>query len=165
MGVIRMKKHFVISVATLLAGLDVSAAVPKKVNPFEGGERLVYTRVVEAYRKSDLNSVIQNRNLLEKNYPNSVHLDNAYYLTGRLQFQDNRVGEAVKSFATVRSRFPQSNKRPSALFGLAMSYRKLGLQPLANNIMNEILREYPGSPESQRAMMQLQIDKKGSLKR
>jgi TolA-binding protein len=165
MGVIRMKKHFVISVATLLASLDASAAVPKKVNPFEGGERLVYTRVVEAYRKSDLNSVIQNRNLLEKNYPNSVHLDNAYYLTGMLQFQDNRVGEAVKSFGTVRSRFPQSNKRPAALFGLAMSYRKLGLQSLANNIMNEISREYPGSPESQRAMMQLQIDKKGSLKR
>jgi hypothetical protein len=59
MGVIRMKKHFVISVATLLASLDASAAVPKKVNPFAGGERLVYTRVVEAYRKSDLGSVIQ----------------------------------------------------------------------------------------------------------
>ena len=49
-----MKKHFVISVATLLASLDASAAVPKKVNPFQDGERLVYTRVVEAYRKSAL---------------------------------------------------------------------------------------------------------------
>lgn len=160
-----MKKHFVISAAALIATLDASAAVPKKVNAFEGGERLVYTRVVEAYRKSDLNGVVQNRNLLEKNYPNSVHLDNAYYLTGMLEFQNNRIGEAVRSFGTVRSRFPLSNKRPAALFGLAMSYHKLGLQPIATNIMNEILREYPGSPESQRAWTQLQIDKKGSLKR
>lgn len=160
-----MKKQLVISTIALLAVDLAEAAVPKKINAFEDGERLVYTRVVEAYRKNDIQNVIANRALLEKNYPNSVHLDNAYYLSGMMEFQNNRMAEAVRSFGTVRSRFPQSNKRPAALFGLAMSYRKLGLQPIANNIMNEILREYPGSPESQRAWAQLQIDKKGTLKR
>lgn len=165
MGEIGMKKQFVMTTAILLSGYQAGAAVPKKINAFEGGERVVYTRVVEAFRKNNLAELIKNRQLLERNYPNSVHLDNAYYLTGMLEFQKQRVGEAVKSFGTVRSRFPQSNKRPAALFGLAMSYRHLGLQPLSQKIMNEILKEYPGSPESQRAWTQIQIDKKGSLKR
>lgn len=160
-----MKKQLVISTIALLTANFAEAAVPKKMNAFEDGERLVYTRVVEAYRKNDLRNLIANRVLLEKNYPNSVHLDNAYYLSGMMEFHNNRMAEAVKSFGTVRRRFPQSNKRPAALFGLAMSYRKLGLQPIANNIMNEIIREYPGSPESQRAWAQLKIDKKGTLKR
>lgn len=160
-----MKKHLVISSLVLLSGLPALAAVPKKLNAFEEGERLVYTRVVEAFRKNKLAEVVKGRQLLERNYPGSVHLDNAYYMTGMLEFQNNQIGEAVRTFNTVTDRFPQSNKRPAALFGLAMSYQRLGLQPQSLRVMNEITKQYPGSPESQRAWMQLQIAKKGSLKR
>ncbi len=160
-----MKKHLVISSIALLSTVPAMAAIPKKVNAFKDGERLVYTRVVEAYRKNNLSGVVKSRQILEKNYPNSIHLDNAYYLTGMLQFQNQQIGEAVRSFNTVTDRFPQSNKRPAALFALAMSYKRLGLQPLQLRVMNEITKQYPGSPESQRAWMQMKIEKSGSLKR
>lgn len=135
------------------------AATPKNLNAFSEGERLVYTRLVEAYRKNQLDEVIKQRQLLERNYPKSVHLDNAYYLTGMLEFQNQYMAEAVKSFNTVTDRFPKSNKRPAALFGLAMSYQRLNLQPLSSKVLKQIAKEYPGSPESKRAWMQLKLEK------
>lgn len=159
-----MKRIFALFV--LMSGWSYStyAAVPKKLNAFSEGDRMIYTRLVDAYRKNNLAEVQRQRQVLEKNYPQSVHLDNAYYLTGMLEFQEQRIGEAVRSFNTVRTRFPKSNKRPAALFGLAMSYKNLNLRPQAIRIFKEIAKEYPGSPESQRAWMHLQMEKE-SVKR
>ncbi|MGL1148021.1 tetratricopeptide repeat protein, partial [Vibrio parahaemolyticus] len=82
-----------------------------KLNAFSEGERLLYTRVVEAYRKGDLNETIKQRELLARNYAQSIHLDNAFYLTGVLQFQNNRFAEAVRDFGFVEKHYPKSNKR------------------------------------------------------
>lgn len=145
--------------------LPAFAAVPKKLNAFTDGDRLIYTRLVEAYRKANLTEVRREKSILEKNYPQSLHLDNAYYLTGMLEYQNQYLGEAVRSFNTVTDRFPKSNKRPAALFGLAMSYKRLNLKPQALRVFNEVTKEYPGSPESQRAWMHIQLEKGLTKKR
>lgn len=163
-----MKKQSVISALMLIASsfmIEVHAATPKNLNAFKEGERLIYGKLVEAYRRGSLSDVYHQRQILEKNYPTSVHLDNALYLTGMLEFQNGRLGEAVKTFNTVTDRFPKSNKRPAALFGLAMSYKRLNIQPLSTKVLNSLTKEYPGSPESARAMMHLRMEKTGSLKR
>src|SRR4051812_33176909 len=105
-----MKRTFALIAVATLATLPAFAAVPKKLNAFSEGDRMVYTRLVEAYRKNDLTEVQRQRRTLEKNYPQSVHLDNAYYLTGMLEYQNQYLGEAVRSFNTVTDRFPKSNK-------------------------------------------------------
>lgn len=153
-----MKFTLNVLLVTLLWTQVSQAAVPKNMNAFSEGERVVYTRLVEAYRKNQLAEVVKHRQLLEKNYPRSVHLDNAYYLTGMLEFQNQYMGEAVKSFNVVTDRFPKSNKRPAALFGLAMSYQKLNLPKLSHKVLEQISKEYPGSPESRRAWMQLRME-------
>jgi TolA-binding protein len=145
--------------------IDAHAATPKNLNAFQEGERLVYGKLVEAYRRGSLADVYHQRQILERNYPASVHLDNALYLTGMLEFQNGRIGEAVRTFNTVTDRYPKSNKRPAALFGLAMSYQRLGLNPLSDKVLHSISKEYPGSPESARAQMHLRMEKQGSLKR
>ncbi len=160
-----LKSKLIFALVASLTSVCTFAAVPKKMNAFTEGERLIYARLIESYRKSQLKDVIQQRTVLEKNYPASVHLDNAYYLTGMLQAQNGQLGEAIHSFNTVTDRFPKSNKRPAALFGLAMSYKRLGLQPLALSVLNQVVKQYPGSPESQRAWMHLEVEKKSSLKR
>ena len=163
-----MKKHSVISslvIAASLLALEAHSATPQKLNAFQEGDRLIYARLVESYRKNSLPEVYRQRQILERNYPQSVHLDNAIYLTGMLEFQNNRLGEAVRTFNTVTDRYPKSNKRPAALFGLAMSYKRLGIKPLSTRVLNDIVRAYPGSPESQRAQMHLRVEKTGSLKR
>jgi tetratricopeptide (TPR) repeat protein len=136
-----------------------NASTPQKLSQFPEGERLVYGRFLEAYHHTQWQEMLKERNILERNYPSSVHLDNAYYLTGMVEFQQNRLGEALKSFSTVRERFEKSNKRPSALFAMGVTYNKLGLAPLQQKVFNQLIREYPGSMESQRAWMQLRVDK------
>jgi TolA-binding protein len=160
-----MKRTFALILITGIFHFPAFAAVPKKLNAFSEGDRMVYTRLVEAYRKNDLAEVQRQRRTLEKNYPQSVHLDNAYYLTGMLEYQNQYLGEAVRSFNTVTDRFPKSNKRPAALFGLAMSYKRLNLHSQALHVFNELAKEYPGSPESQRAWMHIQMEKGPSKKR
>jgi TolA-binding protein len=162
---VAMRMHAVITrIALCLTSVATFAATPPKLNAFSEGERLLYTRIVEAYRKNDAAELTRQRDLLAKNYPKSVHLDNAFYLSGVLEFQNNHMSEAVRNFGIVADRYPHSNKRPAALFAKAMTYQKLGLKPQASHVLNEIVKEYPGSQESQRAWMQLKIagETKGS---
>jgi TolA-binding protein len=158
----------------ILPGSMAFGAVPRasnqpapqsSISKFPEGERLVYTRLVEAYRRNQLSEVTRQRQILERNYPTSVHLDNAYYLTGMVEFQNNRLGEALKSFDIVKERYAKSNKRPSALFAMAMTYQRLKLAPQAHRVFERIIKEYPGSPESQRAWMQLRLEKEAPAKR
>ena len=149
----------------LLAAPQAFAAVPKNANAFSEGDRMVYARLVESYRKNELSEVQRQRQILEKNYPQSVHLDNAYYLSGMLEFQKEYLGEAIRSFNVVAKRYPKSNKRPAALFAKAMTYKRLNLGPQAVRALNEVTKEYPGSPESKRAMMQLRMEKQTTSKR
>lgn len=163
-----MKKQAVITCIAIWLTSSAWAATPQKMAQFPEGERLVYTRLLEAFHKNQLNEVVRQRQILERNYPLSIHLDNAYYLTGQLQYQNDQLGEAIKSFDVVRDRYSKSNKRPSALFGMATTYQRLGLKPQAYRVFERIMKEYPGSPESQRAWMHLELEKrkgKPSLKR
>jgi TolA-binding protein len=160
-----MRKQIVITLIAAALTSIAHAAVPQKLNAFTEGERLVYTRVVEAFNKNNLKAALHERSLLARNYPKSVHLDNAFYLTGVLQFQAGRYADAVRDFGVVENQFPHSNKRPSAMFAKAMTYEKLGLKPQATRLWNLIVKEYPGSQESQRAWMQLKVAALDSQKR
>jgi TolA-binding protein len=149
--------------------MTATAAVPPKVDLhktalFPEGERLVYTRLVEAYHRNQLQEVIKQRQVLERNYPRSVHLDNAYYLNGMVELQNNRFGEAIKTFDVVKNRYVKSNKRPGAMFAIGATYQKLNLPAQAHRIFQKIMTEYPGSPEAQRAWMQLRVEKEMAVK-
>ena len=137
--------------------LTASASIPPGENAFVEGERLIYTKIVEAFRNNQLPVAIIERDRLAKNYPASVHLDRAYYLTGVLEFQRQNLSGAARDFTTVIERFPLSHKRPAALFARAATYGKLNLDGLAMKVWQQILREYPGSPESRRAEMQIKV--------
>ena len=112
---------FLAALIPMLTVISSRAAIPPKISQFPEGERLIYTRLLEAFHRNELPEVVKQRQVLERNYPNSIHLDNAYYLNGMLEYQSNRLGEAIKSFAVVKDRFVKSNKRPSALFGMAVT--------------------------------------------
>jgi TolA-binding protein len=74
-------------------------------------------------------------------------------------------GEAVRDFNKVTDQFPKSNKRPGALFALAATYDRLGLKPQAIRVYQSVIKDYPGSQESQRAWMQLQMEKAASKRK
>lgn len=126
------------------------------------GEKAIYLRLVEAYRRGHIEDTYKFKNLMLKHYPQSVHADNAIYLTGLLDFQRGRMAEAVANFGDVIKKFPKSNKRPAALYAKSQAYSKLNLPELSKKILEQIKTEYPGSPESQRAVIDLRIrERKG----
>lgn len=155
---------------TWIVGMPIAfAAKPSIQKSFPEGERVVYTRLVEAYRNGRVADVVSQRKTLERNYPDSIHLDNAYLMQGMLEYQNARYGEAIRAFQVVRDRFAKSNKRPSAMFATAMTYEKLNLKPQANRVLQSLIKEYPGSPEALRAQMQLKMvsdkDRGGRIRR
>ncbi|MGE0762015.1 MAG: outer membrane protein assembly factor BamD [Bdellovibrionales bacterium] len=121
------------------------------------GEKAIYLRLVEAYRKADVNETYKFRDLMLKNYPKSIYADNALYLAGLLDYQRGRIAEAVQNFGELSRRYPAGNKRPAALYAKSIAYNKLNLPHLSKQILEEITRLYPGSPESQRAWMDLRL--------
>jgi TolA-binding protein len=137
------------------------AAIPKNMNSkkdnFPEGERLVYERVIQSYRKGDLVELNKQRKLLQDKYPTSAHIANAFYMTGALEYQQNHLGEALQAFDEVVNHFVQSSKRSTALFAMAMTYKKLGLPKQADAVFHRVIQLYPGSPDSKRAWMELRL--------
>jgi TolA-binding protein len=152
-----MLKHSVI--VAFLVSTSAFAALPPPQAVLPEGDRLVYTRVVAAYRKNQLDELLKQRQILERNYPNSVHIDNALYLQGMLEFQKARYGEAIHTFNYVTDHYAKSNKRPAALFAKGVTYERLNLKPLAIKVWETVMKDYPGSPEAQRAHMHLRMAK------
>jgi TolA-binding protein len=159
-----MRKQVVIGVLTLVMTEFALAATPQKLSQFPEGERLVYGKLVQAFRKNDMPEVMKQRRLLERHYPASVHLDNAYYLMGMLEFQNSQIGESIRSFNVVTNRFPKSNKRPAALFAKGAAYSRLNLRDQALRAWRSLIDQYPGSPDAERAKMQIRMAKMGTAK-
>jgi TolA-binding protein len=152
-------KSFVLLLSVTLIQ-SALAATPQKLSQFPEGDRMVYGRLVDAYRKGNLIEVIHQRDLMAKYFNSSVYMDRAYYMTGLLQFQHNRYGEALRDLDIVTDKYLLSIKRPSAFFAMAMTYKKLNLNHQSQLILKKVIKEYPSSPEARRAAMQLRLETK-----
>lgn len=154
-----------VSLVAIFSGLLSAAPIPVATPPKKAhlgvnlpeGEKAIYLRIVEAYRKGDVKETYKFRDLLSKNYPKSIYGDNAFYLAGLLDYQRGRVAEAVKNFGEVVKRYPNGNKRAAALYAKSIAYSKLNLPHISRHLLEEITKNYPGSPESQRAWIDLRL--------
>lgn len=124
---------------------------------FPEGEKIVYQKILTAYQKSDLVGIYRERDLLLKYYPKSVHADNALYLTGLLDLQKGRFGEALKNFNKITNEYALGNKVAGALFAKGVTYKRLNLKQQAHSVLMKVIKEFPNSPESQRAEMEIRL--------
>jgi TolA-binding protein len=150
-------RQWIVPLITLLLAHAAIAAVPKKINSFPEGEKLIYSKFLASFRKGDMNDMVKQKKLLEDNYPFSAHLDNIYYLIGAYEYGQDHLGEALRAFDKVINKYPQSSRRSSALFAMAMTYKKLNLTQQAQAVFSRIIDTYPGSPEAQRAWMEARL--------
>lgn len=129
---------------------------------FPEGEKAIYLRILESYRKGNIEETTRFKDLLLKSYSQSIYADNAIYLTGLLDFQRGRTAEAIQNFGELIKKYPNGNKRPAAMYAKSVAYSKLNLHGLAKKLLEDITARYPGSPESQRAWIDLRLkEKKG----
>lgn len=131
------------------------------VDAFGPGEKVAYAKVIQTYRKENLAETRIAVNTLLKFYPRSVYADNALYLQGILQMKKGQTGHAIKSFDQVIQEYKKGNKRASAMFAKSVAYKRLNLKGTAKKYLKMVMKNYPGSVESQRAWMELRLMKAG----
>ncbi len=90
------------------------------------------------------------------NYPKGAFVANAYYWLGEIYLKENDAVNAQKSFDTVVSRYPKSNKVPDAKLKMAIIRINLGEKAEGRRQLQAIKRQYPGSTAAQLASIQLQ---------
>lgn len=147
----------VLTAITSLNPVTFAAVANRKPDAFPEGEKLVFSKLLSSFRKGDVEDVTKQKKLLEDKYPTSVHLDSAYYLLGALEYQQGHLGEALRAFDKVVNQYTLSSKRSGALFGMGMTYKKLNLFNQAQAVFHRILELYPGSPEAQRASLEIRL--------
>lgn len=131
------------------------------VDAFGPGEKVAYAKVIQTYRKERLGETRLAVETLLKFYPRSVYADNALYLLGILQMKKGQTGQAIKSFDQVIREYQKSNKRASAMFAKSVAYKRLNLNKTAVKYLKMVMKNYPGSVESQRAWVELRLIKAG----
>lgn len=137
------------------------AAVPKKsdsvqaAKQFPEGEEILYTRILEQYRKGNIEELQKLANKLTKLFPHSVYCDNALYFTGLAMIEKGIYGPAIKLFDRIEEQYPLGNKRVAAIYAKSAIYKKLNLPQLSQMMLEKVVRVYPGTPEALRAQMEL----------
>ena len=122
-------------------------------------DKYLFSQTLSAYQTD-------NRLLLEKSlsdllrkFPRSALADNGLYLAGLYHLNHKNFGQAISFFNRVSKEYMHSEKVVSALFAKGMVYKITGLSDLAKSVLNRVIQEYPGSPESLRAGMELRLIK------
>lgn len=121
------------------------------------GEDDLYAKVIESFRSKDKTALSASAELIRRKFPSSLHVDNSIYFMALLDMQNNSFVPALRKFESVIQDFPAGNKRVSALFAKAILYKKLNLVDQSQTVLNQVIREYPGSPESQRSVIELKL--------
>lgn len=122
---------------------------------FPEGEEILYTRILESYRKGNAEEMQKLSNRLIKLFPRSVYNDNALYFTGLAFMEQNQFGPAIKIFDRIEEQYPLGNKRASAIYAKSVIYKKLNLPQLSQMMLQSLVKTYPATTEGLRAKLEL----------
>lgn len=111
----------------------------------------VYSEVVAAYQTRDVKTMDARTRHLLLRHPASPFADNALYLLGLAAMEEKRFVDALRYFQRVHDEYPNGNKVAAAQFAKAVAYKNMNLPEQARRAFQEVIRRYPGSPESFRA--------------
>lgn len=110
-------------------------------------EKLYQSAYID-YTKGNFNLAIMGfRQYLEK-YPAGVLADSAQYLIGECFFSQNKYDQAIEEFKKVSLSFAQSKKIPPAKLKIALALELLDKKEEARQLLDEVMSQYPDSPEA-----------------
>ena len=120
-------------------------------------ETELYSELVSAYQAGDPIGFSSRYQAFMERFPRSSMADNAVYLAGRRALDQKRYAEALKRFNELMTKYPRSNRVVAASFAKAMTFKQMNLTEQARNAMKDVIRRYPGSPESFRASSEMRL--------
>lgn len=123
-------------------------------------EDTLYAEVITSYRSANLQKLLFFQKELSSRFSKSVHVDNAVFLSGKLLFRQGQLARSLSFFHSITEKLLQSNKRPAALLMKARVYIQLNLPEVALATLQQLRKEYPGSPEFYQAEGEIQLIRK-----
>jgi len=81
--------------------------------------------------------------------------DNARFWIGEAQYSMEKYREAIEEFKKLIDKFPNSEKRPGAMYKSARSYEELGQKNDARTTFQKLIDDYPGTLEAEQAKEKL----------
>lgn len=133
---------------------------PVSAQDLKLSERDLYAELLGAYDKNNQMAFSRYYSAFMKKYSKGVLADDAVYLSALLNLSNRDYGTALKEFNKVITKYPSSNKKVSAMFGKGMALKKMNLNEQAVVALNQVNKQFPGSPEAMRAQVELKMIKK-----
>lgn len=122
--------------------------------PSEKGEHILYSQVMESYRKRRIDEMERAVALFLKAYPDSVYADNALYLHALVDVERKDFPKASQYVERILKDYPNGNKVVSAMFIKAVVLRGRHQLRAAEKVLDLIALRFPGSPEAQRVPLE-----------
>lgn len=117
----------------------------------------LYELMTKAYQEKQTDLIKLYTKDFEARFSKSDLLDNAWYLTGLALSENSEYYSALSYFQKIETYSPYGDRASQAKLAKALMYKKMGLLDVSVVNLKELVKRYPGSPESYRAANELKL--------
>jgi tol-pal system protein YbgF len=135
-----------------LGGVGGAAPGGAAAPPASGGsEQATYDAAMAALRAGNYDKAAATFREVVTNYPTGDLASNAQFWIGESYYTKGDLENAIAAYRKVLSDWPQSRKVPDALVKLGFSLSDLKRNGEARNMLEDVVRKYPGTTAAQLA--------------
>jgi tol-pal system protein YbgF len=114
-------------------------------------EQATYDAAMAALRGGSYDRAIASFQEVVANYPTGDLASNAQFWIGESYYTKGDLENAIAAYRKVLSDWPLSRKAPDAMVKLGFSLSDLRRNGEARNMLEDVVRKYPGTPAAQLA--------------
>lgn len=118
--------------------------------------RLLYESAYKNYVKGNYREAIEGFQAYQKASQDGPLVENALYWIGESHAALGQLQKAVNTFQELVSKYPKSARVPTALYRMGIIYEEAKDQKSARFYYNQVIRDFPNSPEAALARSKLQ---------
>ncbi len=118
--------------------------------------RLLYESAYKNYVKGNYSEAIEGFQAYGKEAQGGALVDNALYWIGESYAALGQLQKAVNTLQELVNKYPSSARVPAALYRMGIIYEEGKDTRTANFYYNQVVREFPNSPEAALARSKLQ---------
>jgi tol-pal system protein YbgF len=135
-----------------LGGVGGASAGGAAAAPVSGGsEQATYDAAMAALRGGNYDKAAAAFREVVTNYPTGDLAPNAQFWIGESYYTKGDLESAITAYRKVLSDWPQSRKAPDAMVKLGFSLSDLKRNGEARDMLQDVVRKYPGTPAAQLA--------------
>lgn len=133
------------STSTGGTSISRSTASATSKNPNNDAARDAYRSAYQLVKARDFGKAKTAFQGFLRDYPGSSYQPNAHYWLGELYYLDSDLEQARQSFVLLIEQYPQHRKVADASFKLGKVHHQLGDTAKAKSLMQQVVREHPGT--------------------